>query len=86
MNVAIEIPDEVGRALESHGNDVSQAVLEVVAIESYRSGRVTPPQVQQMRGLRPRWQTEAFLRHAEAFHDYTMACDIARSRKSYLKH
>ena len=72
MNVAIEIPDEVGRALASQGNDVSQAVLEAVAIEAYRSGIVTPAQVQQMLGLRSRWQAEAFLRHAEAFHDYTM--------------
>jgi predicted HTH domain antitoxin len=72
MNVAIEIPDEVGRALASQGNDVSQAVLEAVAIEAYRSGRVTPAQVQQMLGLRSRWQTETFLRRAEAFHDYTM--------------
>jgi predicted HTH domain antitoxin len=72
MNVAIEIPDELGRALASQGNDVSQAVLEAVAIEAYRSGRVTPAQVQQMLGLRSRWQTESFLRRAEAFQDYTM--------------
>jgi predicted HTH domain antitoxin len=72
MNVAIEIPDEVARALAAHGNDVSQAVLEAVAIEAYRSGTVTLAQVQQMLGLRSRWQTEAFLRRAEAFHDYTM--------------
>jgi predicted HTH domain antitoxin len=72
MNVAIEIPDEVARALARHGSDVSQAVLEAVAIEAYRSGTLTPAQVQQMLGLRSRWQTEAFLRRAEAFHDYTM--------------
>jgi predicted HTH domain antitoxin len=72
MNVAIEIPDEVARALAPHGSDVSQAVLEAVAIEAYRSGTLTPAQVQQMLGLRSRWQTEAFLRRAEAFHDYTM--------------
>jgi predicted HTH domain antitoxin len=72
MNVAIEIPDEIANALASHGSDVSQAVLEAVAIEAYRSGTVTPTQVQQMLGLRSRWQTEAFLRRAEAFHDYTM--------------
>jgi predicted HTH domain antitoxin len=72
MNVAVEIPDEVAHALARHGNDISQAVLEAVAIEAYRSGTVTPTQVQQMLGLRSRWQTEAFLRRAEAFHDYTM--------------
>lgn len=72
MNVAIEIPDEVGRALAAHGTDVSRAVLEAVAVEAYRSGAITPAQVRQMLGLRSWWETESFLRRAEAYHDYTM--------------
>jgi predicted HTH domain antitoxin len=72
MNVAIEIPDEVGRALAAHGTDVSRAVLEAVAVEAYRSGAITPAQVRQMLGLRSWSDTELFLRRAEAYHDYTM--------------
>lgn len=72
MNVAIEIPDDVGRELGAHASEVSRAVLQAVAVEAYRAGRITPAQVQQMLGLRSRWETEAFLRHAEAYHDYTM--------------
>ena len=37
-----------------------------VAIEAYRSGAITPAQVQESS------ETESFLRRAEAFHDYTM--------------
>ena len=72
MNVAIEIPDEIGQALAAQAGGVSRAVLEAVAVEAYRSGRITTAQVQQMLGLRSRWETEAFLRHADAYHDYTM--------------
>ena len=72
MNVAIEIPDEVARQLAARSGEVSRAVLEAVAIEAYRSGTITPAQVQQMLGLSSRWETEALLRRAEAFHDYTM--------------
>lgn len=72
MNVAIEIPDDIGRALGGETGDVSRAVLEAVATEVYRSGAITPAQVQQMLNLRSRWETEAFLRRAEAYHDYTM--------------
>ena len=72
MNVAIEIPDEIGRVLGAQAGDVSRAVLEAVAIEAYRSGRITPAQVQDMLGLRSRWETGSFLRRAEAYHDYTM--------------
>lgn len=72
VNIAIEIPDDIGRVLAGQAGDVSRAVLEAVAIEAYRSGTITPAQVQQMLGLSSRWQTESFLRRAEAYHDYTM--------------
>jgi hypothetical protein len=72
VNVAIEIPDDIGRVLAGHAGDVSRVVLEAVAVEAYRTGTITPAQVQQMLGLRSRWETETFLRKAEAYHDYTM--------------
>ena len=81
MNVAIEIPDEIGRALGAQPGGVSRAVLQAVAIEAYRSGTITSAQVGQMLGLRSRWETEAFLRRAEAYHDYTMD-DLARDLSS----
>jgi len=72
VNVAIEIPDDIGRVLAAQVGDVSRAVLEAVAVEAYRSGAITSAQVQQMLGLRSRWDTESFLRRAEAYRDYTM--------------
>jgi predicted HTH domain antitoxin len=72
VNVAIEIPDDIGRVLGAQAGGVSRAVLEAVAVEAYRSGAITTAQVQQMLGLRSRWATESFLRRAEAYHDYTM--------------
>jgi predicted HTH domain antitoxin len=72
VNVAIDIPDEIGRVLATQAGGASRAVLQAVAAEAYRSGAITTAQVQQMLGLRSRWETEAFLRRAEAYHDYTM--------------
>ncbi len=72
MNVAIEIPDDVGRALGAQASEISRAVLRAVAVEAYRTGMITPAQVQHMLGLRSRWETEAFLYRAEAYHDYTI--------------
>ena len=62
----------IGHILAALAGGVSRAVLEAVAIEAYRSGTITPAQVQQMLGLRSRWETESFLRQANAFQDYTM--------------
>jgi len=72
VNVAIELPDDIGRLLGAQAGDISRAVLEAVAVEAYRSGTITPSQVQQMLGLHSRWEAESFLRRAEAYHDYTM--------------
>ena len=85
MNVAVEIPDDIGRLLGAQAADVSRAVLEAVAVEVYRSGTITPSQVQQLLGLRSRWETESFLRQADAYHDYTMddlERDIAAVREA----
>jgi predicted HTH domain antitoxin len=85
VNIAIDIPDDIGHILATQAGGVSRAVLEAVAIEAYRSGTITPAQVQQMLELRSRWETESFLRRAEAFHDYTMddlEQDIAAIRQA----
>jgi len=85
VNIAINIPDDIGHILAAQVGGVSRAVLEAVAIEAYRSGTITPAQVQQMLELRSRWETESFLRRAEAFHDYTMddlEQDIAALRQA----
>lgn len=77
MNIVIDIPDDIGQVLAAQSGGVSRAVLEAVAIEAYRLGSITQAQVQQMLGFRSRWQTEAFLKRAEAFHDYA-AEDLER--------
>lgn len=72
MNVIIEIPDDVGRLLAAQAGGAKRAVLEAVALEAYRTGSVTTAQVQQMLGLRSRWETKQFLARAQVYHDYTM--------------
>ena len=83
MNVAIEIPDELGRLLALRSGGISRSVLEAVAAEAYRSGAITPAQVQQMLDLGSRWETESFLRRVNTYHDYTaddLEADIAAIR------
>jgi hypothetical protein len=72
MQIAIDIPDEIGNTLAAEAGGASRAVLEAVAAAAYRSGKISPLQVQQMLELGSRWETEAFLSRVEAFPDYTM--------------
>ena len=85
MNVAIQIPDDIGRLLEGLTGDVSRAVLQAVAVEAYRTGAITAAQVQQMLDLPSRWATESFLHRSKAYLDYTtedLERDIAAIRDS----
>ena len=71
MNVALELPDEIGRVLAGESGDLSRAVLEAVAVQGYRSGRLTTAQVGELLGIGSRWDTDEFLKKADAYIDYT---------------
>ena len=71
MNVAIEIPESVSASLRSQWKDVPRRVLEAVAAEAYRSGALTLHQISELLGHRSRWETEAFLKRAQAYLHYT---------------
>ena len=71
MNVAIEIPESVSASLRSQWKDVPRRVLEAVAAEAYRSGALTSHQISELLGHSSRWETEAFLKRAQAYLHYT---------------
>lgn len=71
MNVAIEIPENVSVPLRSRWKDVPRRALEAVAAEAYRSGALTAHQVGEMLGHGSRWQTESFLKQAQAYLHYS---------------
>ncbi len=84
MNVAIELPQEIARSLAGPHDDLSRIALEALAAQGYRSGKLTHAEVQRMLGFNSRWQTDAFLKLAGAYLDYTEADlerDLAVSRE-----
>lgn len=58
MRVTLEIPEEL---LVGHVGDPSRIALEALAVEGYRSGRISAFQVRRMLGHESRWETEDFL-------------------------
>jgi AraC-like DNA-binding protein len=71
MNVAIEIPENVSVPLRSRWKDVPRRALEAVAAEAYRSRALTAHQVGEMLGHGSRWETETFLKQAQAYLHYS---------------
>ena len=82
-HVAIELPEEIASRL-GEPDDLSRVALEAIAAQGYRSGKLTHAEVQKMLGLTSRWETDAFLKQAGAYLDYTEADleqDLAVSRQ-----
>ena len=73
MSVAIELPQEIARSLAGSQDDLSRIALEALAAQGYRDGKLNHAEVQRMLGFNSRWQTDAFLKQAGAYLDYTEA-------------
>lgn len=66
MELKISIPDEVAAGLPTKGSDVSRWLLEMAAVEGYKSGKLTWRQVQQIPGFQTRSEVEGFLKQHDA--------------------
>ena len=82
MNVAIEIPDDIGKVLSDHKHDLSRAVLEAVAVQGYRSGKITTAQVQSILVSTRGGRSRSFWSMSKAYHDYTID-DLDGELKTY---
>jgi hypothetical protein len=62
MQLTLEIPDDLVSALRAaHGDNLPRAAIEQLAVEGYRSGKLSRFQVQQLLGFDNRWDAEAWL-------------------------
>jgi hypothetical protein len=71
MTISVEIPEELARQLASAGQDPTRAALEAIALEGYRSDRLSEADVRQLLGLETRMEVHGFLKEHGAFLPYT---------------
>ena len=80
MQITVELPDD----LAAHSNGV-RAALEAFAIESYRSGALSPYQIRLLLGFETRDELNDFLKANEVWeHCYTLA-DLEVDRSAFAK-
>ncbi len=71
MQVQFELPEEIAQALSAE--DLSRAALEAIALEGYRSRRLTGGQVQRLLGFSTPMQVHAFLKEHGVYLNYSSA-------------
>ena len=67
--IAVEVPEDIAKRLESAWHDVSRGALEAVALEGYRDGTLSREQIGRILGL-SFGETEAFLKARQAYLAY----------------
>ena len=77
--IAVDLPEDIAKRLESAWRDVSRGTLEAVALEGYRDGALSRDQVGRLLGL-SFWDTEAFLKERQAYLAYTEE-DLEQDRR-----
>jgi hypothetical protein len=72
MQVTLTIPDELAEQLIAAGKDPSRAALEALAVEGYRTQRLTEAEVKRMLGYGTRMQVHALLADHNVDLHYTL--------------
>ena len=61
MNVMVPIPDDLAARFGSEA-ELGRRVVEALALEEYRAGRLTRPEVRQVLGFNTRGELDGFLK------------------------
>jgi hypothetical protein len=72
MNLTVEIPDDLAGQMSAGGRDLSRRALEALALEEYKSGRLTEDELRRLLGFGTRYQLDGFLKSHDVWIDYTL--------------
>jgi hypothetical protein len=72
MEITLHIPEELAARVIPEGQDPAPAALEALAVEGYRTQRLSESQVRQMLGFETRMEVHAFLKEHDTYLHYTI--------------
>jgi hypothetical protein len=80
MNLTVEIPDDVAQRLAAAGGDLSHRALEALALEEFKLGHLTHPDLRRLLGFNTHYELDGFLKAHGIFEPYTLD-DLERERR-----
>jgi hypothetical protein len=79
MELTVQIPDDLARRMSASGGDLSRRALEALALEEFKSGHITKPELRRLLGFGTRYRLDGFLKAHDVYEDYTLE-DFDRDR------
>lgn len=84
QDVTITLPEELLAALGVSGHELSRAALEALALEAYRTHKISTAQLRRVLGLPTRMALDAFLKEHEVELEYSRE-DLDRDRETHRR-
>lgn len=72
MEFTLQIPDVLARRLKSAGDDLERRAVEGLALEEYKSGHMTKPELRRLPGFETRYEFDGFLKRHRVFDQLTL--------------
>jgi hypothetical protein len=79
VEITLHIPDEFALLLGSTG-EIERRALEALALEEYKLGHLTKPELRRLLGFGTRAKLDEFLKTHDVFEPYTLD-DLERERR-----
>jgi len=77
MDITVHIPDDLAKRL---GRDLPRRALEALAIEEFKLGHLTKPELRRLLGFETRAILDGFLKAHQVYVNYTSE-DLERDRE-----
>ena len=71
MQIVFDIPDEMAHNFAPTGEGLSRAALEALALEGYRTKRLTESELRRILGFESRFDVHAFLKEHDCYLHYS---------------
>jgi hypothetical protein len=81
MNIVVRIPDAFASRLAEQGQDLERQALEALALESYRSGRMTKAEMREALGFAVVDEVDGFLKAHAVYQLYDLT-ELERDRRT----
>ena len=72
MEVTLQIPDDIATRITEARGDLSRRALEGFALEEFKSGHITKPELRRLLSFGTRWKLDGFLKANGVYEDYTL--------------
>ncbi|MGH7058701.1 MAG: UPF0175 family protein [Acetobacteraceae bacterium] len=79
MDITLRIPDELARLIGA-GGDIERRALEALALEEFKLGHLTKPELRRVLGFDTRYELDGFLKAHEVYEPYSLE-DLERERR-----